>query len=547
LDDERVEATYQHYYQLHVKALAANDPKARATAALSNVTSFLGGVVHRLVEENDVNDTADDDEEIVNDDDNTSGAFGSSAVNFLAGSVSGARPPFVMNTAVSDDDDGDDNEDEEEYDDDEEELGWDDDDEDDVSEDGEEDQNETVEFKDAEKEKLQEELAQAREERDMLHKTVEMQAEEIKKLKEVTQPAVVAGGDESSQIQRLQMQLFEKDSELAALRAQLDDMKNDEEDDGRFESEASVSAAKMAKEVDQLKELIASKDREIANLKASDEAAEKFEAEAAENAAKAASEIDRLREEIVAKEREIAELKALDRAEQMYEAEASADAAEAARELDRLKEEITSKDAQLADLQASLTKETSELRSELDQALAEKDQVQSTLLSQIDDLRQSQEQSAGNANLELESIVAQKDTEIADLKASLESAVEAIQAQGSLEQQLSAAQEESVKAKADASQALDIATSVRTELAKSHSRIEVLKLELERTKATLAEREVELHNAKRPSSPGSSSTGVKVPTDNLSQDEPPLPKSEPLVAKLNAGGGDDDDGWGDDW
>ena len=41
-----------------------NKAAAQAKAALSNVTNFLGGVVHRLVEENNDN-TADEDEEIV--------------------------------------------------------------------------------------------------------------------------------------------------------------------------------------------------------------------------------------------------------------------------------------------------------------------------------------------------------------------------------------------------------------------------------------------------------------------------------------------------
>ncbi|KAL3908384.1 MAG: hypothetical protein SGARI_003086 [Bacillariaceae sp.] len=125
----------------------------------------------------------------------------------------------------------------------------------------------------------------------------------------------------------------------------------------------------------------------------------------------------------------------------------------------------------------------------------------------------------------MESIVSQKDGEIAALTASLKEAQGAVESREAMAEELSAAQEESTKDKADAK----------------------LRNELERTKAALSEREAELQHAKRPSSPGSISTGVKVSSDTLSQDEPPPPKAEPVSAKLEAGGGDDDDGWGDDW
>mmetsp|Transcript_29428 Transcript_29428/g.71012 ORF Transcript_29428/g.71012 Transcript_29428/m.71012 type:complete len:285 (+) Transcript_29428:3446-4300(+) len=64
----------------------------------------------------------------------------------------------------------------------------------------------------------------------MLHKTVEMQAEEIKKLQEATRPELVTGGDEEKQVDLMKMQLFEKDSELAALRAQVEDLKQEKEE-----------------------------------------------------------------------------------------------------------------------------------------------------------------------------------------------------------------------------------------------------------------------------------------------------------------------------
>jgi DNA repair exonuclease SbcCD ATPase subunit len=241
LSDERVEATYEAYYAIFVEKNAA--AKKTGSSALKNVTNFLGGVVHRLVEENDIDDIDNEDDEETEDDNNVVGAAATSAMNFLAGVGSrSGRPPFVLNTAVSDDDD--DGEDEGkvaaklEASDDDEELGWDDDDDDDDDDDlqdeeieaGEEEEEETMEFKDAEKERLQEELQQAREERDMLHKTVEMQAEEIKNLKVATQPDIVTGGDESKQVELLQMQLFEKESELAALRSQVEDLMQEKEE-----------------------------------------------------------------------------------------------------------------------------------------------------------------------------------------------------------------------------------------------------------------------------------------------------------------------------
>lgn len=104
------------------------------------------------------------------------------------------RPPFVLNTAV--DEDGDEEE---------EELGWDDDE-------GEEADGEgQIEFNDVATENLRGQLRLAVEERDQLHQTIEMQKKEIASLKKP--------GIDNAEIGKLKTQLFEKESELAALRA----------------------------------------------------------------------------------------------------------------------------------------------------------------------------------------------------------------------------------------------------------------------------------------------------------------------------------------
>lgn len=111
------------------------------------------------------------------------------------------RPPFVLNTAAGEEED-------------EEELGWDDEEE---EGNGRERRNEDddgqqqIEFKDAVTEKLQEQLKLALAERDLLHQTVAMQQKEIASLQ--------THGAENAVIEELKTLLFEKESEIAALRA----------------------------------------------------------------------------------------------------------------------------------------------------------------------------------------------------------------------------------------------------------------------------------------------------------------------------------------
>jgi hypothetical protein len=98
---------------------------------------------------------------------------------------------------------------------------------------------------------------------------------------------------------------------------------------------------------------------------------------------------------------------------------------------------------------------------------------------------------------------------------------------------------------------------LKASLASSQNTISALQTELERTRVALQERESELlsHASKRPSSPGSNSTGVKVhvPAESSLEDDVPALEDDvptmpsPRVTKLDVGENEEEDGWGDDW
>ena len=175
-DEERINAEIEE----EEKRMTAS--RAEAFKSISAVGSILGGAVKAV--------SASLTEEDKKDGTGETGFFRASK-----------RPPFVLNTAVSE---GEDDEEEEE-----EELGWDDDEDDgdDAADGGQ------IEFNDVATENLQEQLKLAVEERDQLHQTVEMQKKELASLK--------TAGAESSEIDKLKTQLFEKESEVAALRASM--------------------------------------------------------------------------------------------------------------------------------------------------------------------------------------------------------------------------------------------------------------------------------------------------------------------------------------
>jgi hypothetical protein len=129
----------------------------------------------------------------------------------------------------------------------EEELGWDDD------EGGEEEEKDRSNVMDVSEEdgvqmeetaqrdidRLSEQLVQALSERDALKETIAIQNKEIANLKEGKAPET---GATAKDFERLKLSLFEKDAELAALKASLDDTHEDDKDDNSKKDAAKIAA-----------------------------------------------------------------------------------------------------------------------------------------------------------------------------------------------------------------------------------------------------------------------------------------------------------------
>lgn len=205
-DEERIAR------QLQEEGERARQARAEAIEeGIQTVTNFFGGAVKAVT-----NTIAPEEETTPNS---------QQSINFFGAK---GRPPFVMNTAVSES--GED----EDFQEDEEELGWgsdDDDDDLDLADErsgGEDTNTEQIEFTDKVSEDLQEQLKQAIAERDQIQQTVQMQAKEIKSLQ--GRLAGTAGDDTGGEVEELKLKLFEKDAELAALKARVHD--DDMEDGG---------------------------------------------------------------------------------------------------------------------------------------------------------------------------------------------------------------------------------------------------------------------------------------------------------------------------
>lgn len=167
---------------------------------------------------------------------------------------SSGRPPFVMNTTVDDD-----NQDEEEE---EEELGWDDDDEDDDDEPAkttESSKEEVVTFSegsDDAMDKLQQQLQHVTAERDQLKSETEKQSQEILSLRQGKIPE----GD-SAELVKVKMSLFEKDSEIAALKESLKDTHEDGTPIKNKKHSATISS--LEREVEHLSSQVSAKSEEL--------------------------------------------------------------------------------------------------------------------------------------------------------------------------------------------------------------------------------------------------------------------------------------------
>ena len=715
---------YVVYYQKHLEELEAaaaaeaeRASKAAASSGAARLSSFFGGVVSKLTNEGESG--GDEYNTSYDQDPDTSGmvdesmdqtfdtedgpvAAARSALGFLSTAVAGrgGRPPFVMNTAVSDDDDDDDDDDDEgaaedDDDDSESELGWDDDDDEDfdgLDEDEEEntdqiafedgdDRSETVDFKDAEKEGLLEELEQARAERDALQKTVEMQTEELKKAAEAgpSSPSMIAASNASESdgdvVQSLKMQLFEKDAELAALRSSLDDRDDDaenENDDQKAELEAETLHLKQAlgakdrdfetlknatqaqtlvleqklqeqselqTELEALKDTVTAKDQEFETLlQTKDDEYSKLQHKIDEKPTELEDMILALQSQIYALKRQLEEKQNVNNLDQSVDSVNSLDEAE------ELRKALSSRDAKISllqskaeestahtnELQTLLSTKTKELEQALEESTAHTNELQTQLSDKTKDLEQVLEESNARTNetpmikkleqaieefqiqlaqrteelekstyeisektKELEQALgraAELQTRIASLEtdlASKETLVESLEAEVEvLKEQLVTCGEEAQQKLEDATHQhaatiLDLKTQLKAtkdELQASEDELNTSKedaLETQKEIETLRKQLLKQQRAPTPTSPGSSSSGVKVdvPEDAMETaaattaaatttpvPTPPPPQIpdtpnaavslglEPSENNDDAAGGDEgDDGWGDDW
>jgi hypothetical protein len=166
-------------------------------------------------------------------------------VESRGGIFGNARPPFVRNTAVDSDED--------------EQLGWDDDEEDDEDQ-ADDDASEQMVFTDQATEKLKEELKQAIEERDILQQTVHLQSKQIAELSPQTEV------NTNEEIETLKMQLFEKESEIAAMKenaadspaAKIRPSENVTDDIRALEADNADLKAKLQAKSAELKDLLES-------------------------------------------------------------------------------------------------------------------------------------------------------------------------------------------------------------------------------------------------------------------------------------------------
>ena len=230
----------------------ASEARAQALAgSISTVRGFFGGAVKAVSQAVEGTGGAGSDPVPP-----SSPFLGTTDASGTGGALSffGGRPPFVMNTAVDDDDDddGDDDDDvnnsreievEEEVDEDEEEeLGWDDDDDDDddgADDDGDEEINFSGDS--FEVNKLKDQLKVIEEERNQLQATVELQQKELKAVR-TGEPLSSENSTIVKEMDGLKMKLFEKDSELGALKASLEDTHDETRNESLRKAKARIAS-----------------------------------------------------------------------------------------------------------------------------------------------------------------------------------------------------------------------------------------------------------------------------------------------------------------
>jgi hypothetical protein len=484
--------------------------KARMNASISSVKNFWGGAVQAVsasLKEGD--DQADG-----------GGTRTSTGQVMEKKGIFGAtgRPPFVMNTAV--DEDGDDEEEEEE-------LGWDDDDDDLEDLDGDEEESGEVEstseqivFSDQATEKLQEELRQALEERDQLHETVELQHNVISLLQSEKEAAANGTSGEGSNIEMetLKMELWEKDSELAAMKAS-------QLDNSRVESDSGEKLDSLQEQVELLTEKLEEKDSQLSEMQTvmqnSMEMLQQIttereqESAALEEALAKTLDIPELESKIQALNDQVTALQSENK--ELHQSLESAQGDEKSESVN-LEQELASSEKQVA----ALTMELESLKASLASAEKRASAAEEEVLSSNEMLKNKEESDTrleGELSAAKESLLAKEEREaglVGELRAAKESLLEKEESEAELVGELRAAKE--------------------SLLEKEESEAGLVG-ELRAAKESLHKKEEEEEAAAVSSaaSPADTvSTGVKV--------------ESPTQAEKLAGDVDGDaDDWGDDW
>jgi hypothetical protein len=484
LHEARLEETYAAYY---------HQEEDTRGSALTSVANFLGGAVSRLVDEGDEDD--DYEEEEVEEPvapspfyNKTGEASARSALDFLTG---GGRPPFVLNTALSDDDDEYDSKEQQQEEEEEEELGW--------GEDTDDEDEDVVEFKDKEKEMFQDKLQQAADERDQLQNTIEMQAEEIKKLKEQS------GASTGDQVEALNVQLFEKESELAALRAKLEDDETETQ-----QEQQQLYDEKLHAQLSQKEQTIQDLQAELVTVKSND-------SKASQSALK--------QTKLENQELMIALTDVKQRWQQQggnnHEAEQALEQATA--ENQELNTEVVSLRQKLEALQNdfNVATESSAQGDELEGQLLQAKQEASVLQQEAAQAK-SQATALQTENQKVSTELEASRAKTAELTANLEQAKALLQ-----EAAQAASQAEGLGQEKESF--IEELQSLKSNYASLENELQTSKTLLQQTQAEL---EIRTHSSAK-----SHSTGVKVDSTG---------SETPVVSKRDSAGGEGED-WGDDW
>jgi DNA repair exonuclease SbcCD ATPase subunit len=486
--------------------------KARMSAGISSVKNFWGGAVQAV------------SASLKEGDDHVDGAGAGSGTSTSTGQVmekrgifgATGRPPFVMNTAV--DEDGDDEEEEEE-------LGWDDDDDDlddlddDEEESGEvESASEQIVFSDQATEKLQEELRQALEERDQLHETVELQHNVISLLQSEKEASAGAAGGEGSNIEMetLKMELWEKNSELAAMKAS-------QLDTSHVETDSDEKLGSLQEEVDLLTEKLQEKDSELLEMQTlmrnSMEMLQQITTEreqesvALEEALTKTLDIPELESKIQALNDQVTALQSENK-ELHATLESAQGEGDSKSESVNLEQQLASSEKQVA----ALTMELESLKASLTSAEKRASVAEEELLSTNEILKNKEESETrleGELSAAKESLLEKEESEaglVGELRAAKESLLEKGESETRLEGELSAAKE--------------------SLLEKEESKVG-LEGELRAAKESLHKKEEEEEAV--------AVLSAASPTDTVSTG---VNVESPTLAEKLAG---DTDDWGDDW